>query len=89
LVWSLGIPVNHRLHNRLNDLDSYSNTPIYRVAELKGYKYGHKIVEIEETDLETEMVCIKVSNDDHLYVTNDFIVTHNTTTTAVLAQENN
>jgi chaperonin GroEL len=87
LVWSLGIPVNHRLHNRLNDLDSYSNTPIYRVAELKGYKYGHKIVEIEETDLETEMVCIKVSNDDHLYVTNDFIVTHNTTTTAVLAQE--
>lgn len=34
------------------------------------------IVPIEE---KTQMVCIYVDNDEHLYLTNDYIVTHNTT----------
>lgn len=37
-----------------------------------------KIAKIEESG-EYECVCIKVLNDEHLYVTDNFIVTHNTT----------
>lgn len=38
-----------------------------------------KIVEINETDRETEMTCIMVGDNEHLYVTNSYIITHNTT----------
>jgi chaperonin GroEL len=55
------------------------------VSELKGYKYGNKIVDIRPTGRITPMQCIKVSNPDHLYVTDNFIVTHNTTTATILA----
>lgn len=65
---------------------SYSNNPIYRIAELKGYKYGNKIIEIEETDEIVEMQCIKVSNSDNLYFTDDYVLTHNTSTTIVLTR---
>lgn len=34
---------------------------------------------IEDLGYETEMMCIYVDNPEHLYLTNDFIVTHNTT----------
>ena len=37
------------------------------------------ITNIEELDYETEMVCIYVDNDEHLYLTEDYVVTHNTT----------
>lgn len=36
------------------------------------------IVAIEELDYEEEMTCILVNNEEHLYLTNDYIVTHNT-----------
>ena len=65
---------------------SYSETPIYRIHELKGYKHGVKMVDIKKTGKYTEMQCIKVSNPDNLYITNDYIVTHNTTTAIILAQ---
>ena len=51
---------------------SYSNTSIYRISELQGYKYGIKLIDIEETDSFEEMMCIKVSNPDSLYITNDY-----------------
>jgi chaperonin GroEL len=66
---------------------SYSNKSIYRITQLKGYKYGDKIIKIEKVGNKVEMMCIKVSNEDSLYITNDYTVTHNTTTTAVLAQK--
>ena len=65
---------------------SYSNTAIYRVIELKGDKNGTSIDAIVPTDKFTEMQCIKVSNLDSLYFTNDYVLTHNTTTATVLAQ---
>lgn len=36
------------------------------------------IVDVRPLGYEEDMTCIKVSNDDGLYVINDFIVTHNT-----------
>lgn len=38
------------------------------------------ITDIEETDKYTEMTCFTVNNNDHLFLMNDFIVTHNTRT---------
>lgn len=40
------------------------------------------IIRIEPTGYKKEMVCILVDNKEHLYLTNDFIVTHNTTLSA-------
>lgn len=36
------------------------------------------IVDIQDLHYKTEMTCIMVDNKEHLYLTNDFIVTHNT-----------
>jgi len=65
---------------------SYSMTPIYRVTQLKEDKCGDRIDKITATGTKTPMQCIKVSNPDNLYITNDYITTHNTTTAIVLAQ---
>lgn len=77
-------------HTKISPLErtsnSYSNTPIYRLCERQGYNYGIKIVDIKATGRFEPMRCIRVSNEDHLYITNDYIVTHNTTTSTVLAQ---
>jgi chaperonin GroEL (HSP60 family) len=64
---------------------SYSQTPIYRVVKNKGYKHGSKIVDIRPTGKFTEMQCIKVSGKDNLYITDNFVVTHNTTSATILA----
>ena len=86
LFLSLGRSCCYHLHTRDNDADSYSDRPIHRFSELKGYKYGENIVHLERTGVMTPMQCIKVSNPDSLYITDGFIVTHNTTTSVVLAQ---
>lgn len=54
----------------------------------ENYQYSKslrlKIVDIKEIE-ETECQCISVDHKDHLYITDDYIVTHNTAMTAVLA----
>lgn len=84
LCRSLGKSVYCGTINRKKYSGSYSNKPIFRISELKGNRYGLKISSIEETELQTEMMCIKVSNPDHLYITDDYVPTHNTTTATVL-----
>lgn len=84
LCWSLGYPLNVTLHKRDNDLDSYSNKPIFRITQLKGRKHGLTIESIRKTSKKAPMRCIKVSNEDNLYVTDGFIVTHNTSTSSCL-----
>jgi chaperonin GroEL len=85
LARGLGKSVYRRLHVRAADSGSYSDIPIHRIQELKGYKYGSKIVRISPTGKYAEMQCVKVSNPDSLYITDNYAVTHNTTTAIVLA----
>lgn len=86
LCRSLGIPVySHKLIRNYNP-KNYSQKPIFRVYQLKSYKNGIKIKDIVKTGKTTEMKCLKVSNEDHLYITDDFVPTHNTTTSLVLAR---
>ena len=42
---------------------------------------------IEKLDKKEECMCIQVANPDGLYLTNDFIVTHNTSTLCTMAAE--
>ena len=37
------------------------------------------IIDVQKEEVQREMVCIMVDNEEHLYLTNDYIVTHNTT----------
>ena len=85
LLRGVGKTTHSYLRERLINEGSYSDKPIYRISELKGYKYGNKISEIIKTDKYTEMQCIKVSNSDHLYFTDDYILTHNTTSAVMIA----
>lgn len=85
LCKSLGMQIYSRKLERKVNSGSYSNSSIYRIMQLKGNKHGLKISNIEKINKQTEMMCIKVSNEDHLYITNDYIPTHNTTTATVLA----
>lgn len=86
LISSLGLSFNRRVHSRDNDENSYSNKSIHRICQLSGYKHGAKIVDIKPTGFTTEMMCIKVSNENHLYITDGYIPTHNTTTAIVLTE---
>lgn len=85
LFKSLGIDVYTQLKERSIEKGAFSNTPVYRISQLKGYKYGRRITAIEDMHKEEEMMCIKVSGDEELYITDNFITTHNTSTSCVLA----
>lgn len=84
LMKSLGIISRIKCYKRTGS--SYSDTCIFRVTEMKGFRNGLSVEDIIPTGEYTEMQCIKVSNDDHLYFTDGYNVTHNTTTATVLAQ---
>lgn len=47
------------------------------------------IVKIENLNYREEMTCIYVNNPEHLYLTNDYIVTHNTTVTKIIVDSLN
>jgi chaperonin GroEL len=84
LCRSLGKSVNVTTYVRKPKDGSYGKKTIYRVSELKGNKHGLRIVDIVKTNKKTEMMCIKVSNHDSLYITDNYVITHNTTTATVL-----
>lgn len=61
-----------RKHNRIiKYLDKIKN-------QKRIYKYEfNPIVSIEKLNYEEEMTCFMVDNDEHLFLTDDFVVTHN------------
>lgn len=85
LANSLGHQFSHRIKERSMEFGAYSNTPVHVVGQRKGYKHGEKIMNIESTGEVVPMQCIKVSNEDHLYITDGFTAVHNTTTSTLMA----
>ena len=65
--------------------DTNSNFNEYNITYKK--KDRKEIVSIIATNEEVEMMCIKVSNPDHLYITDGYNTTHNTTTATLLTTE--
>ena len=60
---------------------SYKHDRAVKYAETtkrEEYKDHLAIINIEETNKEAEMTCFTVDNNEHLFLMNDFIVTHNT-----------
>jgi ATP-dependent Clp protease ATP-binding subunit ClpC len=53
------------------------------------YRNGllNKIISIEELSCEKEMQCIRVDNEDGLYITDNYVVTHNSAIVEGLAQK--
>lgn len=83
LCRSLGYSVGYSKNDKSG---KYIKRPIYRIREQKKSVYGDKIVDVKRLDKFEPMRCIKVSNEDELYITDGFILTHNTTSSSVLAQ---
>lgn len=50
----------------------------------KPLTYGRNIKEIIYLDTKVNMTCIHIDDDDHLYLTNNFILTHNTSLLSIL-----
>lgn len=93
LVWSLGGKATLACHstwlNGVQHRDGYQLTislikqDYFKLERKKSAiipltgAFGRRIRSIERTDDE-ESVCIRVEAEDHLYVTKDFVLTHNT-----------
>ena len=70
-----------------NNKGHYGNKVIYVIHERRGYNLGHKIVAIESMNRKVDMMCIKVSNEDQLYITDNYKVTHNTSSSIVIQNQ--
>lgn len=86
LMMSLGKTYTEYTYQLDPTRGAFSDSQVYRLYENKGYQNGLKIVNIQQTGTFADMKCIKVSNDDHLYITDNYVLTHNTTTATVVAQ---
>lgn len=71
---------SYRLHIRGNDIDKLFSLPRKKSGRNRTKPdLFRTIVEVQKVSKE-EAVCIEIDNSDGLYLTNNFIVTHNTTT---------
>ena len=64
-----------RLAHKYDRAKEYGNS-----NKREEYKDHLAIIDIQKTEEKVEMTCFTVDNDDHLFLMNDFIVTHNTRT---------
>lgn len=80
------VEILHSLNKTfISSVSVNNNSMSYTIVESNTEDTNH-IVSIEVTEDVTEMQCIKVSNKDHLYITDNYILTHNTTSTILLTQ---
>lgn len=78
--YALSINISNQEKYKLFRLKKKKDIALAATTRDKRKDYTKKsIISIEPLNEYKEMVCIYVDNDDHLYLTNDYIVTHNTT----------
>ena len=92
LVWSLGGTAKISTHQRLNGIDitvSFWTPDNPFLLERKAVRYtvrdGYRAIKSIERVGSEKMRCISVADAEHLYVTKDYIVTHNSWMMAYLA----
>lgn len=100
LIFSLGMSCSWYMTQRSGEKEKYAvipgteNPELFRCSDLKNEvrnqeKDNHlAITGIELHDDKTEMVCFTVDSEDHLFLCNDYIVTHNTLVAAMPAYLN-
>ena len=78
LVWSLGGLVETDKKNRL--LFSFNSKKVTSVLnkKLEPISLKNEIIDIRPLDKHEECVCIMVDHPRHLYIMDDYVVTHNT-----------
>ena len=78
VCWDISIQTNDIIFSSQKHLSKFNRNLEKYKNKNREYKHDHiRITKIEYIgDMETQ--CIMVSNKDHLYITNDYIVTHNT-----------
>lgn len=78
--YNLSINIPNEEKYKLFRLPRKKNIALKAKNYNKRRDYGKvEIVSIEKMDEQEEMLCLYVENEEHLYLTNDYIVTHNTT----------
>ena len=98
LIRSLGLTARRELDEITIFDDSKSSVRLFTSTSRKYFKPEHrkvaspeklglKIVSVEALTESTEMVCIEVAAARHTYLTEDFVVTHNTEVTKYLISE--
>lgn len=78
VCWDISIQTNDIIFSSQKHLSKYyANLEKYKN---KNREYKHDFIRIKSIEYvgDMEAQCIMVSNKDHLYITNDYIVTHNT-----------
>ena len=66
------------------DLFKFNTTSLEKADKVESVRSSRnyknvKIISVTETEELEDMTCIYVSNSEHLFLANDFVVTHNTT----------
>lgn len=80
ICYSLNINISNQEKYKLFRLSRKKSIALQAKGIIKKHKYDRtSIVDIRPLGYEEEMLCIKVDNNEELYLTNDYIVTHNTT----------
>jgi len=78
VAWDVCIQTNDVIFSSAKHLARYkANLEKYKNKN-REYKHDHIRITSIEYEGEVEQQCIMVSNKDHVYVTKDYIVTHNT-----------
>lgn len=88
LLWSLGLEAKKTIHKHKKgnywSVDLFAHWDPFMASPLKGQPIGavknirRSIISFEEIE-PTQMRCIGIDSDDHLYVTKDYLLTHNST----------
>lgn len=80
---------SYRINIRYNDPKMLVTTTKHKNKLSNNYQYNDlklEIIDIKRVE-DQEIRCIYIDSDDHLYITNDYIVTHNTHIAKAIAKE--